>query len=408
MSEDLRYYFFDHEAEEHPSIPADVGWKQMQQLLDKELPNSSKRIAGSYLFFIAAVLFGVVFMVTALPLQTYFKQKEFATSIKKEGDKKEQDDNLIPADKTYELSTLQKTTAIPNKQNISGNSSIKEEHLLPIFNEHNSIASPLKQAIQNEQTVIENNRKENSLQEVTSVIVPENTTTKAGDTSVEINVGQKKKRTTVYRKSWQFNAGAAANISLSNTFQSLRPYPFAEIKYQFTPKFFAGVSVASFSHVGSRASGIKKTVYINDTAYNVSNYNETLNYTRLTYADIALTGGIKITKQIYIQSGFQISRLLSFKTNTTLEPYDFNMNRLTVTGQDVSTLPPTPSAAPVYNNRIDVKKIDIRYVGGINYNLKKLSLSLQYQGGINPVLQGDAVTADKNKIITLKAAFRFK
>lgn len=407
MSEDLRYYFFDHDAEEHPSIPGDEGWKQMQQLLDKELPLSAKKSSGSHLSFIAAVLLSVTFLVTALPLQTYFKQKEFVASIKKE-----QGDSLIPEDTTQDVSMFQKVPVIINRENIpSENNNIYHKDLLPIFNEPGSMAQPLKQTEQHEHTTVDNN-KTNSLQEEASVIAFENAIktkpAKTIDTSVINNTLQKKKQENDFHNTWQFNAGAVVNISLSKTFQSLRPYPFAELKYRFTPKFFAGASVALLSPVGSKASGIKKTVYVNDTSYNVSNYNETLNYIRLTYADVAFTAGIQLSKQISIQSGIQVSRLLSSKTNTTLEPYDFNMNRLTMTGQDVSTLPTTPSAAPVYNNRIGVNKFDIRYVAGINYDLKKLSLSLQYQGGINPILRGDAVTTDKIKMITFKAAFRLK
>jgi hypothetical protein len=76
--------------------------------------------------------------------------------------------------------------------------------------------------------------------------------------------------------------------------------------------------------------------------------------------------------------------------------------------QDVTTIPVTPSAAPVYNNRIEVQKFDFRYLAGINYDLNKVSLGLQYQAGINPILKGDIVTGDKNKIITLRAAYHFK
>lgn len=415
MSEDLRYHFFDHEAEEHPFVTADEGWKQMQQLLDKELPNSSKRISGSNLFFFAAALFGFVFLVTALPLETYFEQKEFTTAVKKENSEKSYDNNLTAKGKTLSASlSTRQNAAIISKKTISKNSSIITRVLLPLHNNVNHIVPTFKETIQNEQTFIGTSSEKNSLPEGATIALTGNDAKKTveqsanTDTAWENNTGQKKKLANINYESWQFYAGAAVNISLNNSFQSLHPYPFAEIKYQFAPTLFVGASVAFFSPVGSKANGIKKTVYVNDTSYNLSNYNETLNYKRLTYADVALTGGIQISKQISVHGGLQLSRLLGSKIETTLDPYDFNMNRLTVTGQDVSTLPTTPSAAPVYNNRIDVKKFDIRYVAGINYELKKFSVGLQYQGGIKPVLTGDAVTADKNKMITLKAAFRFK
>ena len=147
-------------------------------------------------------------------------------------------------------------------------------------------------------------------------------------------------------------------------------------------------------------------MYINDTSNNVSKYNENLNYKRLSYADLSLTAGIKLTRQLSVQSGVQFSRLLSTATYTSLDPYDFDMNMIYI--QDITRIPATPSAAPVYNNKIEAQKLDIRYVAGINYDLKKFSIGLQYQAGIKPVLKGDDVTADKNKLITLRAAYRFK
>jgi hypothetical protein len=107
-----------------------------------------------------------------------------------------------------------------------------------------------------------------------------------------------------------------------------------------------------------------------------------------------------------MQAGVQFSRLLNAKTNTSLDPYDFDSNRIFVT--DVGTLAPTPSAAPVYNNKIEARKLDIRYVAGISYDIKKFSFSMQYQAGINPVLKGATASPDKNKLITLKTAYRFK
>lgn len=412
MSEDLRYYFFDHDAEEHPPIPADEGWKQMQQLLDKELPLSSKGRHGRQLFFAAAILFGIAFLITSLPLQTYFEQRKVSTSVKDKPDAKETYLSLITEQNGHNEAFLQKATAAIDQKNFQENNTGIGQHLLPSLNEYNNVVSQLTPSLHNEYTVMENNSGSKSLPNAGSITAHEtfaNTTIPdTGDNVNENEMVKKKKGVKNNYKDWQFNAGTAVNVSFSNTLQSLRPYPFAELKYQFSPRFFASASVALFSPAGTKASGIKKTVYVNDTSYNVSNYNETLNYTRLTYADAGLTGGIKINKQISIHSGIQFSRLLNTKTNTSLVPYDFDMNRVNMTGQDVSMLPPTPSAAPVYNNRIDVQKFDIRYVAGINYDLKKISLSLQYQGGIKPVVKGDAVTADKNKMITLKAAYRFK
>jgi hypothetical protein len=411
MSEDLRYYFFDHYAEEHPSIPADEGWKQMQQLLDKELPVSAKRKPFRYMFFVSATLIGVILLMMSLPLPTYFKQKTIVESVKKETGSKREDHSIEAENQMLSYNHLQNESLNIYQQNTNLNTIVRNSNLLPALKNSNIVSLPI-QTTQSTQVLVENNYLVNIAPEVASVAVADSTANDATKDlyylTNEIDLREKNKKTIPDLKKWQLNAGVAVNISLSNTLHALRPYPFAEIKYELTPRLFAGASFALFSPVGSHASGIKKTVYVNDTSSNVSSYNETLNYTRLTFADIGLSGGIKLSKQISVQSGIQLSGLLNTKRYTTLEPYDFDMNRVNITGQEITTLPLTPSAAPVYNNRIEAQKFDIRYTAGINYSFKKISLGLQYQAGINPVLKGDAVTADKNKLIILKAAYRFK
>jgi hypothetical protein len=48
------------------------------------------------------------------------------------------------------------------------------------------------------------------------------------------------------------------NISLSNTLNSLRPYPFAELKYNFSPRFFAGASIDCFHLLVQKQMALKK------------------------------------------------------------------------------------------------------------------------------------------------------
>jgi hypothetical protein len=432
MSEDLRYYFFDHEADEQPPISSEEGWKSMQQLLDKEMP-VSKRGRRRYLFFVVASLAGIVFLATSIPIKNYFEQTSTQTALKENiTGNKVKEDNVTQKEVEQEDNNVFSL----NSNNYKAATSINSNAKITPNNESNNTQFDLGSGNTNamllskeagkellysnaitqnavDQNVIDQNKTTRLKDEFAAPDNQDVSSTNKSETKDEkktstINNLNKKQSNKNFERSWQLNAGLGINVSLSNTLHSLHPYPFAELKYNFSPRFFVGASVGLFSPVGSKANGVKKTVYVNDTSFNVSKYNEKLNYNRLTYIDAALTAGVKINKKMSLQTGVQVSRLISSSTSTTLEPYDFNSNIISMQTPDVTTIPVTPSAAPVYNNRIDVQKFDIRYIAGINYDLKKVSLGLQYQAGINPILKGDIVTGDKNKIIMLRAAYRFK
>ena len=438
MSEDLRYYFFDHEADGEPSIPAEEGWKNMQQLLDKEMPASPERNPRRYLFFFVAFVSGIVFLTTSYPLKNYFEQtaktsvaKHDAVVTANENNVAKKQNEEINADANTNATVQQSSSEKSSFERNSSNRLLTQQYSLSKKNNRLDQGAT-KEVITNELSASEKADNENAVtfnsghddinddvsknkQTLTDTL---NTSTQTlsivstgkKEETTKTASAKKNKKTTGknFHPYWNVNAGLGMNFSLSNTFRSFHPYPFAEVRYNFSPRFFAGASVALLSPVGSKANGVKKTVYVNDTSFDVSRYNEKLNYTSLTYADAALTTGFKLNKKLSVQGGVQFSKLLYTKTTTTLEPFDFNSNILTVQDTDIRALPPTPSAAPVYNNRIDVQKFDIRYIAGINYDLKKISLGLQYQGGFNPVLKGDIVSGDKNKLVTLKVAYRFK
>jgi hypothetical protein len=432
MSEDLRYYFFDHEADEQPPVSSEEGWKSMQQLLDKEMPVSSKRRRRFVFLFVASIA-GIILLATAIPVKNYFEQ----TALKKN-----HEENII-ANKSNEKGESQKeevkesNNIAPLNKNDNSGASIKNTSQIisnnkTNYNQYNLSSKGNKTARSSEeinkellyanaitqnlidQSFSDQNKNaqlndhslaQESTQNVSSANKGE---TKEEKTVSLVNNSNKKQTNKNFIPGWQLSAGIGMNMSLSNTLNSLRPYPVAELKYNFSPRFFAGASIGLFSPVGSTASGVKKTVYVNDTSSNISKYNEKLNYNRLTYIDAALTAGMKISNKLSLQTGIQVSRVVSSSTSTTLEPYDFNSNIITMQTPDVTTIPVTPAAAPVYNNRIELQKIDVRYIAGINYDLKKVSFGLQYQAGINPILKGDIVTGDKNKIIMLRASYRFK
>lgn len=416
MSEDLRYYFFDHEADEQPPISPDEGWKSMQQILDKEMPVSSKR-RRRFLFFFIASLAGIMLLATSIPLKNYFvitstnttKKEKVVVNTQKEKDALQGED-LQKNNNTSSLTAnnISETRVVaPGNEKITSNnnnpalfSKKTEQQLLVSDAATQNKVDQDKSAQSNKQSIVIENKQ--------PVSSSNKDDSKEQKTEVTVNNSNKKKSTNNFKPGWQLNAGIGINVSFENSLRSLRPYPFAELNYNFSKRFFASASLGLFSPVGTKASGVEKTVYVNDTSYNVSRYNKMLNYKRLDYIDVALSGGIKINNKLSLQAGMQVSRLLHSSKGKSLEPYDFNSNIIQTQIIDVTTLPVTPSAAPIYTNTVNVQKYDIRYLAGINYDLKKISLGIQYQAALNPVLKGTDVSGNKNKMITLKAAYRFK
>ncbi|MBG9377613.1 hypothetical protein I5907_15315 [Panacibacter sp. DH6] len=434
MSEDLRYYFFDNEPDDQPPVSADEGWNSMRQLLDAEMPVSSKRTKRRFAFWVASVVVGTALVLFTIQSRRDDMRQQVTTAAanntvqkaaggetqkntpntngveqnsstlavadgakasrhgytNQEGESK----RFIPVRRADEpdrqmvrgkSEPVTKTPVIADPGYITQNTKINDGASTD-FKRGNEPAA--KDLVSNE-----TNTQENAVVDKT-----ENTQTQ--------QVAAKKNTTGKNTHAWQYSVGAGMNFSLSNISKGLQPYPVIEVKYKVSPVVFVSGGLALFSPVSTNTSGVKKTVYINDTSSDVSRYNETLNFKRLYYADLSLQAGIHFTKRMSFSAGLQASRLLSSKSYTTLEPYDFNSDRVALT--DVGTLIPTPSAAPVYSKQVDVRKIDIRYTAGLNYDLNKLSVGLQYQGGVKPLLSGEAVKGDKASLLTFKFTYRIK
>ena len=428
MSEDLRYYFFDNEPDKQPPISAEAGWNNMRQMLDAEMPVSSKGRKHRFAFWISAALVGVSLIFLSTRLYNNNQQGLSLTQNNKpviENKEATTENNIVNTQQDKAVTEIEQSTNNSKPDNlVTKQNGVALKHNTVPFTTAKSLANNDKQqtlaTINNHQPYNEpfNINNVNSAA-VTNNTVEENTAIKNGvavneeskeskETTATTADAKKKKNaeTNVKPGSWQINAGAAMNFSLSNTLKGLQPFPFAEVKYNVTPKFFVSGSVALLSPVASKASGVKKTVYVNDTSVDVSRYNEKLNFKTLTYADVALTAGINLSKRFSVNAGLQASRLITTKQYTSLDPYDFASNRVNVV--DIAGISPNPSAAPVYNNQVDARKLDLRYVAGINYNINKLSFSLQYQGSTKPILKGESVSNTKNQLINLRVAYRFK
>lgn len=386
MSEDLRYYFFNNEEEGNMPVSADEGWDKMCALLNTHMPE--KKVALKKLFkpYLISLLFITACVMFYLPLTENRKTEAYAKRTA-----------LMHAD------DLQNTTI----NSSASSNKLKAHFRLSQPQTKIDVHKAVQQLIQNNHVTANTNaslhdenpagyRQPIDIKTIESIpiILEKDTasnTSEKSASSQKISIKNKCK--------WTLQAGAGLNISMGK-YQVPQPYPTFDIKYATGRRFYVSTGIAIFSPVAtSGISGIEKTVYVNDTLNNVSMYNEKIEYKRLHYIDLPVIAGWQLSDKISVQAGIQLSRLISSKSSTASEPYDFNMNRVYA---DVGTLLPTAAPPPVENN-IEIRKMDYRLLGGIEYNLnRQASISLQYQQGLRPVLTGYSAPDKRNSLITLK------
>ena len=203
------------------------------------------------------------------------------------------------------------------------------------------------------------------------------------------------------KRSWNFYAGLGLNASMNNT-QQLQPYPAAEIRYNANRNFYFAMGLSVWSPVSTIAGGISKTVYLNDTANNVQLYNEVTTYKHPKFIDIPLSASVNITKHLSVSGGVQLSVLMNRQTEKILKPYDYQMN--SVIGFQLPIA--ITAARPEQQYNVQLKKLDYRFITGLEYTKDNITGGLTYQYAFKPAANGP--TAKHNNLVSLKLMFKIK
>lgn len=383
------------------------GWEQMQSLLEKNLPQQKKKKFVPLLtLFIAASLI-TIFLFSSLVIKnsavSSFNGKINTATASNQGVVVE---NLTGSPAILSPATSEEKSFPAGKPGKAGNSAIagitakfsscmdETAGMLPSYGIKDMPASltylsPVFFADHHINTIRNKENYRDIFDEKSISIDSEKNNIRSNE--------QNKKG------SWNIDAGLAVNAIMGEK-QNLRPYPMATLSYNVSDKFFFSLGVTAGSPVAVSSKGIDKTVYLNDTARNVNFYNSVTHYSRLSYADIPLTVGMKLNKRLSVKAGVQASFLLKTKTTTSVDQYDFQMA--------LSTTPANTlvGAAVVSENKysVNAKKIDYRFTGGIQYNINRTTFSLNYQYAPQSALSGDHVSRNKNELITIGARFRLK
>lgn len=345
-------------------ISGNEGWRQMQLLLNQQLPvhsQFSKR--KKWMAYVATLLLVTSGMFISIPLN-----KPFLFSFEDGG----KDIVTVPATSKTNLQLVKKQ-ARPK-------TAVKEQALLHVSGEVPETAA-----------VINTSSKKREDNNVTTIHQPANATDTcvypATDISVTAAVEKQKFKT---NSSWNLLAGIGVN-AVVGTRQDWQPYPLVVARYNINKRWYITTGLGVYSPVVSGISGISKTVNVNDTANNIQLYKEITNYNTLYYADIPLAAGMAISKKFTVQAGLQASVLLNKKSTTTTEVYDFQ----------------TPASVTLdRQSPLAFRKVDYRFVAGIRYTINKAVVGLDYQQALQPVNKGSG--AGNNKVIAMSVVFTIK
>lgn len=364
-------------------VSATDGWRQMESLLNTNLPVKIKVTAVIRLLsFLPAIFMSGIFLFSSLQLNNhllrlpYFAERAQYANVAVNSDsallhttlEHQQDLDKI-------LRTVRSAITNPSYENsrVSASEKLNGTHMLHVLN-----VDPARMNLPVKAIVI-------PVHHFNTALLP------VKDKEIE--------------NSWAFSAGLAMNIAAGKE-QSFQPYPVLEVKRKLGRRFFMAGGLSLLSPVAGNVSGISKTVYVNDTVNNISLYNEVKKYDLLRYADMAFTAGTNIHKNITLQAGIQLSVLIDSRKTKLLQPYDLQMNNVLL-----------PSAPPIQTGlgvnpqqefEIPMRKVDYRFVAGLKYQFKKLSAGIFYQQSLHPAGTGNSSTTVPNDLLTFNLSWKIK
>lgn len=391
MNEDLH--------NEEPVIPAKKGWQEMQQLLDKHLPEK-RRVFNPWIVspYVAAVILSMALFFNSFHL----KNKAFAPP--------RADKSVAITSNTF-IKPVTKTSA-------NGN-----EHTFYLTNNKNATTKKnALSSIQPEQPAIWNHEPElttgeaginNPMSETHSFIPEMSIQHSEPQNIITVISGRRDENAFIQKKinqkiagtsSWSLSVGIGINKTLQavNDFQ---PYPVAEIKYNMSPKIFVAAGLSAWSPVSNTTGGLSKSTFLNDTINNIEYYNETTTYKRLRYIDIPLSLGVNITKNFSIQGGAQISVLAGKKTEKVQTPYDYQRNSVTAPSNVNVFVSP---ANPQQQFDVAARNLDLRLHTSIRYSYKNVGIGITYQHALQSVGKGSATGDNRNHLVGLNVFYRIK
>ena len=387
-----------------PAISANAGWQEMQFLLEEHLPvKKSTGFSRQLLQYAAAVLLFILLVLTSLQLNNKFLPTNNITS-----NNKKVTFNDIKLNNPGPSLPLNKNNPVSNEFP-AGLQGLANDHFSAVTSDEEQLLFMNQQAAG---TAIVS-AKSGESESVNAQMIVENIEKQALDrnpalgkkitgtvSSIPVSKPNEQMRPASL---WQLNAGIGINADLHSN-QTLQPYPFAEAKLNINKRIYLAAGLAAWSPVSTTTTGISKTVYLNDTINNIRLYNEKTTFSRVRYADIPVSIGVNISKNFSVQTGLQISVLLNKKTKSDLEPYDYQMNSVALPLRSPTYITAAPEQ---HDYDVQLRKIDYRFITGVKYQLKKTTVGLTYQHGLQTSGIGNT-SKNRNQVLALNVSFQIK
>lgn len=374
-------------------VSAAEGWMQMQSLLNKNLPvKKEMNTVSRLLSFLPAIFLSGIFLFSSLQLDNHLFHIPFFGSKP-----------LLGANTTLVTSALLPVIA---KQQKALDNSFTTSRLNKVNLPYEIYVSPDEEEMISTMATerVRNLHYINDiLENKTRINLPVKAITLSGN-NINNNLLTGEPKNKLALKSWGLSAGIAMNIAAGKQ-QDLQPYPVAEVRYQISQRFFIAGGLSLLSPVAGNVSGISKTVYVNDTVNNISLYNEIEKHDRLRYADVPLTVGMNINKKLTLQAGMQVSVLMNKRKTTSLQPYDFQMNNISL--PDTSPLVGM-AANPQQEFDVRMRNTDYRFIAGLRYQFNRASAGLFYQHRLQSTGTGSSKSTTPGNLVTLNLSWKIK
>ena len=414
----------DNLHDKKPFISAQEGWENMEQLLNlylpvKKTPNKKRHL----ITYLSASVLCVAFVFISIKLDDvttpaphqqnalYIADIQNKSSLA--GDNINKNNKQIDLKQRPSISTekIARTPRTASKGNIineqeqyatnqtvlRNGSSIASEHIL---NGQNNLLKIIR--MEEQQFVVHaftpvllqtlpNAIKVSEISNVKNIEPGQNSST-------AISLQKKQQR-------WGLYAGIAINGSFNSSKQNLLPYPIAEFKYHINRRLFAKVGASVFSPVTAQVSGVDKTVNVNDSSNNILYYNEITNHTHLKYADFPLSIGWQLSKKWSVQTGIQLSVLMSKKTNKTSELLNYQLQNVARQYFVPTTF---TAAANTQTYSVIVPKLDCRAITSVRYQFNRIEAGASWQYGLQKSNVQSPVSAGRNQMFSVHALFQLK
>lgn len=181
-------------------------------------------------------------------------------------------------------------------------------------------------------------------------------------------------------------AGAGFNVSTAkNSFSlnNINVHPGITLVIPVSPKLNIHTGLWALSTIHVNVSAKDKELQ-NSFSPNIYYNINTTSIIKASYFDVPLTLHYCINKKWSVGSGLQLSKLYKVNIEEQKQSFDYNNTLYSATVQQINATPTRAAAA--FQQKLDIKKFETRFVAATNYETGKFLLSAGYYYGLGKTI----------------------